>query len=103
MIDGNAFSKDPAYRIKSADLIIAFSANQFVTLARFMRRFVVMKMGLEKRVGAERVFVHWQLFPLIFRKYPKRKREILERCRSLSIEVIVIKNHKQANEFLEKC
>lgn len=103
IIDGNAFTKDKEERILAADLIIAFDFNPFISLFNHIKRYVKLKIGVQKvRIGSSNTSLNLKYFiPYIFVKFPKRKQSSISFAESLGKEVLIFKNRMGALQYLE--
>lgn len=101
IIEGNAFTKDPEFRIKQADIIFIFDYNRFVTLKNHVVRYFKIRFGKEKRKGSRDIKLNLSYFlPYILYKFPPRKRAAKKLALSLGKEVIVFKRYRDVEKHL---
>jgi hypothetical protein len=101
IIEGNAFTKDPTYRIERSDIVYAFDFSPVRAMAGHIVRYGHIKSGLEKRRGSDSEGLNLSYFaPYIFYKYPPRKRAAIAHAQSLEKELIVFNRKKQAAHYL---
>lgn len=101
IIEGNAFTKDPKYRIERADVVIVFDFRPTRTFINHIRRYLKLRSGKEKRAGSDSDQLNLRYFiPYIYKKFPPRKAAALHYARSINKQVVVFKNRKQAQEYL---
>lgn len=103
IIEGNAFTKDPDYRISQADKIYVFDFNRFTTLVNHIKRYTKLRSHKETRRGSDSADLNLKYFiPYILFKFPPRKKEALRLANSLGKDVIIFKNYKNIDKFLNK-
>lgn len=103
IIEGNAFTKDPSYRIEQADVVIVFAMNRMLTFLRHLRRSIRVRMGLEAKVGGVTGDLKLGYYvPYIFWKFPARRRQAHQKALALGKRVLVVRNFKQATALLER-
>ena len=101
IMDGNAFTKDKEYRIRKADKIIVFEASPWVTFAKHLKRWAIIKFGSIEAIGGHDVSLNLKYYiPYIFFKFPKRKNEAIKLAKSLGKQITIIKSREQANNYL---
>jgi len=103
IIEGNAFTKDPDYRIQRADTIYVFDFNRFVTLANHIGRYIKLRIHKEIRKGSDSSDLNLKYFiPYILLKFPPRKREALRLAKSQGKEIVIFKSYKDIDTFFSK-
>jgi adenylate kinase family enzyme len=102
VIEGNAFTKDPRYRIEQADKIFLFDFNRFVTLANHVTRYIKIKANGEVRKGSESTSLNLRYFvPYILFKFPSRKKLAHDLAESLEKEIVVFKSYRAVDKFFD--
>lgn len=101
IIEGNAFTKDPTYRIKRAETVFAFDFSPARAMASHVARYGRIKLGVEERRGSEDNSLNLGYFvPYVFRKFPPRKEAAIELARSLHKDLVIFDRKKQAAQYL---
>ncbi len=93
-------------RYAEADRIVFFDMNRFRALWRSLRRHQKVNAGKEKRIGAGTYVFRLQLSYILWLLvgYPKTKRpRILEQLKPWQDKVVVLKNNRDIEKFVEKC
>lgn len=102
IIEGNAFTKDPVYRINQADKVYVFDFNRFVTLVNHTKRYARLRSSKEIRKGSNSVDLNLKYFiPYILFKFPPRKKEALQLVKSLGKDIVVFNSYKDINKYLK--
>lgn len=101
IMDGNAFRKDLDFRINRADLIILFESTPVQAISRHILRHLKSKITKAPKAGGtnENLELLW-FAKYTLRDWPKRKKTVEDIIRSMDKDLIVIKNHKQAEDLL---
>ena len=103
IIEGNAFTKDPEYRIKEADRIFVFDFSRTTTFINYIKRYVRLRSKAETRKGSDSVALNLSYFiPYIFIKFPPRKKQAVLFAKSLDKEIITFRSYKDIDNFLNK-
>lgn len=103
IIEGNAFTKDPTYRIEKSDLVFVFDFTPINALASHIARHARIKTGREERIGSENEALNLRYFlPYIFKKFPPRKQAALNYAQSLDKEVVIFNQRSQATQYLSR-
>lgn len=103
IIEGNAFTKDPSYRIAQADIVYVFDFNRFVTLRNHIKRFINIRLKNEVRKGSNSTSLNLKYFvPYTLLKFPPRKKEALQRAKSQGKTIVSFRNYKDVNMFLSR-
>jgi adenylate kinase family enzyme len=103
IIEGNAFTKDPSYRIEKADVVIVFAMSRLATFMRHARRTMRVRMGLETKAGGVTGDLRLGYYvPYIFWKFPARRQKAHQKALELGKQVLVVHNFKQAAQLLER-
>lgn len=101
IIEGNAFTKDPFYRIERAETIYAFDFNPLRAFGGHVQRYARTKVGLERRIGSNDEQLQLPYFvPYIFKNFPPRKEAALQRAHELDKDVVIFNRKKQAAQYL---
>lgn len=101
VIEGNAFTKDPVYRINQADKVYVFDFNRFITLGNHIKRFIKLQSSREIRKGSDSADLNLKYFiPYVLFKFPPRKKEALRLVKSLGKDVVVFTSYKDIDKFL---
>jgi adenylate kinase family enzyme len=101
IIEGNAFTKDPDYRIKNADKIYVFDFHRVRSFFNHLKRSTRIKLGLEKPKGGNTGYLNLKYYvPYIFTKFPKRKYSAVELARAHGKKIIVFRSRKEVNKYL---
>lgn len=75
IIEGNAFTKNPTYRIERSSLVFVFDFSPPRAMASHIARYGRIKSGIEQRKGSDDEKLNLSYFvPYIFQNYPPRKR-----------------------------
>jgi adenylate kinase family enzyme len=102
ILDGNSFTRDRSYRLMKADYIILFKINPFKSFFSHMWRWYEEKKNQDKeRFGRSKGLHLGFAFNFAFRRWPKREKEIIADIKNLKKDFIVIKNFKEADNFVE--
>lgn len=101
IIEGNAFTKDPTYRIERAETVFAFGFSPARAMLGHVARYARIKSGVEARKGSEDTRLSLSYFvPYIFSNFPPRKEAAITLARSLDKELIIFNRKKQAAQYL---
>lgn len=101
IIEGNAFTKDPDYRIKQADLIFVFNFNRFATLANHINRYIKLRARKETRKGSDNSQLNLGYFvPYILFKFPPRKKHALRLAQAQGKAIVIFRNYNDINTYL---
>lgn len=102
IMDGNVLAKDKHHRIRQADVIILLNVNRLRAFATHLHRHVQLKRG--KTDG----LVHnpyttldlWFSLSYTFWEFPALRREAIRTVKAHNKQVIVLRNWKQAERYL---
>jgi hypothetical protein len=101
IIEGNAFTKDPTYRIERSELVFAFDFSPVRAMTGHILRYGRIKSGLEQRKGSEDDKLNLSYFvPYIFQNYPPRKRSAIAHAESLDKETVIFNKRHQTSQYL---
>jgi adenylate kinase family enzyme len=102
VIDGNAFTKDKHVRIAAADNIIVFRFSRLGTLWHWQQRYWRTKFGKgQADFGhSERLKLTYYL-PYILVHFPKRREEAIARVREAGKPLVIFRNRKEAERWLQ--
>src|SRR3989337_2163036 len=103
IIEGNAFTKGPDYRIRNADLIFIFEAHSIITFIRHITRYIKLQLGWEKRIGSQNYKLNLEYFiPYIFIKFPRRREKAAKLAESFGKNTVYFHNFSELEQYLEK-
>ncbi len=101
VIDGNAFTKDPEYRIERADIVFAFDFTRFATILSHLARHRRIQSDKEQRLGSNSTELNLPYFiPYIFKVFPPRKKAVIEKATSMDKDIVIFNRKQQASEYL---
>jgi len=98
IIDGQ-YTKHIPLRLEFVDTVIFFDISKLIAIQRILKRYVMQKIGKETRLGNNKVHFPWHQMKLVL-TYPRRYVYELLRCIQKDKTVIVFKNSREADTFL---
>ncbi|MBQ8603303.1 MAG: DNA topology modulation protein [Oscillospiraceae bacterium] len=104
VIDGNYKTLLQAERFEQADMILFFSFNRFTCLYRVVKRWLKYRgtsrpdiaQGCNEKIDFE--FVRWVLWD---GRTPRKRRGYENMCKKYSNKVVILKNQRQLDDFLQ--
>jgi len=103
IIEGNAFTKDPTYRIEQADIVVVFAMNRMMTFLRHVRRSARVRLGKESKAGGNTGDLNLGYYvPYIFWKFPGRRQQAHQKALELNKRVFVVHSFKQGLDLIER-
>ena len=101
IIEGNAFTKDPTYRMSRADVVYVFDFNRFATLYNHVKRYVKLRSKQEARKGSASTSLNLRYFvPYILIKFPSRKKQAIKQAKAQGKNLKIFTSHEDVNRFL---
>jgi adenylate kinase family enzyme len=102
IIEGNAFTKDPTYRIERSDSIFAFDFSPKNTMLNHVSRYAKIKIGAETRIGSDDNRLNLSYFlPYVYKKFPDRKNEAIEYAKSLDRKLYIFSSRKHVDDYIK--
>ncbi|MFD1151792.1 P-loop NTPase family protein [Saccharothrix hoggarensis] len=100
IIDGNSFGKDPVGRINRSQVVFVFRCAPMLSLMRHVMRWVRLRAGAEKRLGARRSDLDLKFFiPYIFVHLSRRQKAVIGYAQSIGKEIVVFKKRRDVTNY----
>lgn len=103
IMDGNVLAKDKHHRIKQADIIILLNVNRLRAFATHLYRHIQLKTGKTNSLtnNPYTTLDLWFSFSYTFWEFPALRREALRTVKAHNKQVVVLRNWKQAQHYLD--